>query len=81
MIDLMGVRLPNGGNAIFLTSTVSGAHSDISDESLTIVYSEAFAEGITVAMPIEEFYTLWMTCLLSDYEVEDVETVDLGPMH
>jgi hypothetical protein len=77
----MGVRLPNGGNAIFLTATIGGAHSDITDESLTIVYTDTFSSGITVAMPIEEFYTLWMTCLLSDYEVEDVETVDLGPLH
>ncbi len=81
MIDLMGVRLPNGGNAILLTSTVGGAHSDISDESITIVYTDTFTDGISVAMPIEEFYTLWMTCLLSDYEVEDVENVNLGPMH
>lgn len=81
MIDLMGVRLPQGGHAILLTADIGGAVSDIHDASRTVVYTDTFPDGITIEMPIEEFYTLWMTCLLSDYELVDVETADIGSLH
>ena len=81
MIDLMGVKIPNGGHAIFLTATIGGAHSDINNKQRTVVYTDCFMEGITIDMPIEEFYTLWMTCLLSDYELVDDPDANLGSLH
>lgn len=74
MIDLMAVKLPNGGSAVLLTATIGGAHSDLHHEDRTIAYTDCFSDGISIDMPIEEFYSLWMTCLVTDYEiVEELE--------
>lgn len=84
MIDLMGVKLPSGGHAILLTATIGGAHTDINNQKRTIVYTDCFSEGLAIDMPVEEFYTLWMTCLVTDYELVDVEEEEeavVGPLH
>ena len=74
MIDLMAVKLPDGGSAVLLTATIGGAHSDVHNKARTIAYTDCFSEGISIDMPIEEFYSLWMTCLVTEYEVvEEVE--------
>lgn len=74
MIDLMGVKLPNGGSAVLLTATIGGAHTDINNQKRTIVYTDCFSDGLAIDMPVEEFYSLWMTCLVTDYEiVEELE--------
>ena len=74
MIHLMGVKLPQG-QAIIPTETIAGAVSDLKNPKNTIVYSEAFPDGITVAIPISDFYDLWLACLLSDYEEITTEQV------
>ena len=75
MIELMGVKLPEG-DAILLTAEVGGAVSDLKNKKHTIVYTDTFCDGITVDMPIDEFFTLWMTCLMSDLEVVEMEEAD-----
>ncbi len=67
MIHLMGVKLPEG-QAIIPTETIVGAVSDLKNPKNTIVFSHAFPDGITVSIPISEFYDLWLACLLTEYE-------------
>lgn len=72
MIELMGVKLPQG-EAILLTAEVGGAVSDLKNSKHTIVYTDTFTEGITIDMTIAEFFTLWMTCLMSELEMAEIE--------
>lgn len=72
MIELMGVKLPKG-EAILLTAEVGGAVSDLQNPNLTVVYTDTFCEGITIDMPIAEFFNLWMTCLMSELELAEIE--------
>jgi hypothetical protein len=75
MIELMGVKLPKG-EAILLTAEVGGAVSDLSNPKLTVVYTDTFSEGITINMPISEFFDLWMACLMTDLEVVEITEPD-----
>ena len=72
MIPLMGVKLPKG-NGILLTATVGGATTSLNNPKQTDVYTDTFPHGITIDMPLEEFYDLWMNSLMSDVEWVDVE--------
>jgi hypothetical protein len=72
MIELMGVKLPKG-EAILLTAEVGGAVSDLSNPKHTVVYTDTFSEGITIDMPVAEFFNLWMTCLMSELELAEIE--------
>jgi uncharacterized membrane protein len=73
MIPLIGVKLPKG-NGILLTATISGATTSLTNPSHTDVYTDGFPNGITIDMPIEEFYDLWLSSLES--EIEWMETED-----
>lgn len=71
MIDLMGLPLPKG-NVIILTATIGGATSNVHNLKHTDVYTDFFPEGITVAVPIEEFYDIWIGHLLADLTLEEI---------
>ena len=71
MIDLMALPLPKG-KAIILTVTIGGATSNVHNPKHTDVYTDFFPEGITVAVPIEEFYDIWIGHLLADLDLEEV---------
>lgn len=76
MIPLMGVKLPKG-NGILLTATVGGATTSLSNPKQTDVYTDTFPQGITIDMPLEQFYDLWMNSLMNDVEWVDVEIHDV----
>lgn len=70
MIPLMGVKLPNG-NAVLLTSTVGGATTNTQNPKQTDVYTDTFPNGITVDMPLEDFYDLWLASLVTELEIKE----------
>lgn len=70
MIPLIGVKLPKG-NCIFLTSTIGGATTNPTNPRYTDVYTDTFPDGITINMPLEEFYDVWLGHLMT--EIEPVE--------
>jgi hypothetical protein len=72
MIELIGVNLPKG-KAILLTADVGGAVSDLNNPNHTIVYTDTFVDGLTIDMPISEFYDLWMSCLTDELSAIEVE--------
>lgn len=80
MIDLMTVKLPKG-EAILLTAEVGAAVSDINNPAHTIIYTDTFRDGITVDMPIAEFYELWLGCLMSDIEFVEIESKESAEVH
>ena len=80
MIDLMAVKLPKG-DALILTAEIGAAVSDINNAKFTVIYTETFPEGITIAMPISKFYELWIECLISDVELIEIELPDEKEVH
>jgi hypothetical protein len=72
MIPLIGVKLPKG-NGILLTATIGGATTNIANPKQTDVYTDLFPQGITIDMPLEEFYDLWLASLLTDFETYEAE--------
>ena len=80
MIDLMTVKLPKG-EAILLTAEIGAAVSDLNNSNHTIIYTDTFREGITINMPIAEFYDLWLGCLVSDVELIEIEFPDGQEVH
>jgi len=80
MIDLMTVKLPKG-EAILLTAEIGAAVSDLNNPNFTVVYTDTFREGVTVDMPISEFYELWLGCLVSDVELIEIEFPDNQEVH
>lgn len=72
MIPLIAAGTPGGGRVAFLTSTIGGVISDIRNNKHCVVYTDTFPDGITIDMPIEEFYDVWLGCLLSDIEVVEI---------
>lgn len=80
MIDLMTVKLPKGG-AILLTAEIGAAISDINNSAHTIIYTDTFRDGITVDMPIADFYDLWLGCLMSEIELVEIESKDSTEVH
>lgn len=70
MIPLIGVKLPQG-NAIFLTSTIGGATTNSKNQKQTDVYTDTFPDGITIDMPLEEFYDVWLASLITEFEVKE----------
>ena len=75
MIPLIGVKLPQG-NAILSTVTIAGATTNLKNKKQTDVYTDAFPEGITIDHPLEEFYDMWMSSLLTELEFYE-EKVDV----
>lgn len=80
MIDIMAVKLPKG-DAIILTAEIGAAVSDLNNPNFTVIYTDTFSEGITIAMPISEFYELWLGCLMSDIELVDIEEPNKSEVH
>jgi len=72
MIPLIGVKLPKG-NGIILTETVGGATTNIHNPKQTDVYTTTFPDRLTVDMPLQDFYDIWLSSLLNDLEEYEVE--------
>ena len=72
MIPLMRAKLPSG-EAVFLTLTIGGVTTNVHNPKHTDVYSDAFPDGITVAMTIDEFCDLWMGHLVGDIDKDEDE--------
>ena len=71
MIPLIGVKLPKG-DAILLTATIGGATTSLADPNQTDVYTDTFPTGLTIDMPLRNFYDLWYSSLVTEMEyVED----------
>jgi hypothetical protein len=70
MIPLIGVKLPSG-NAVLLTSTIGGATTNTKNLKQTDVYTDTFPDGITVDMPLEDFYDLWLASLVTELEIKE----------
>ena len=54
MMNVIEVPLPSG-KALFLTTTIAGAHTNLTQPKHTDVYTDSFPEGITIAMDIDGF--------------------------
>jgi len=80
MIDLMAVKLPKG-DAIILTAEIGAAVSDINNANFTVIYTDTFREGLTIAMPIAKFYDLWLGCLMSEIELIEIESPNDQEVH
>lgn len=70
MIPIIGVKLPNG-NAVLLTSTIGGATTNTKNIKQTDVYTDTFPEGLTIDMPLEDFYDLWLASLVTEIQVTE----------
>ena len=68
MIPLIRVELPDG-EGVFLTSTIGGATTNTKNKKQTDVYTDTFPNGITVDMPLEEFYALWFTSVVTELSI------------
>ena len=68
MMNIIEVPLPKG-SALFLTSTIAGAHTNLANTKHTDVYTDSFPEGITIAMQLEAFAELWEEALEEDAEL------------
>ena len=61
---LIAAELPKDqGMVVFLPATIGGCISDISNKDQTVVYTDTFPEGVTVAMPVSDFVEAWHTSL------------------
>jgi len=66
---LIACPLPkDNGIVVFYPATIGGCITDIGNKKQTVVYTDTFPEGVTVAMEIEEFSGAWQQALA----VEDV---------
>lgn len=76
MIPVFKVDLPKG-EALLLTATIGGATTNPTHPNQTDVYTDTFPEGLTIKMPIDEFFDLWMTCY--NTELEEVNAIVFTP--
>lgn len=69
---LLAAPLPKDqGIIVFLPATIGGCVTDISNKQQTVVYTDTFPHGVTIAMETSEFAGQWQTALaLEDYEIE-----------
>jgi hypothetical protein len=69
---LIAAPLPkNQGIVVFLPETIGGCVTDISNKSHTVVYTDTFPDGVTIAMDTNQFAEQWQTALaLEDVEIE-----------
>lgn len=69
---LIAAELPKDqGMVVFLPATIGGCISDISNKEQTVVYTDTFPEGVTVAMPVSDFVEAWQTALFyEEFEIE-----------
>lgn len=68
MMNIIEVPLPKGA-ALFLTTTIAGAHTNLANAKHTDVYTDSFPEGITIAMDLQSFAELWEEALEEDAEI------------
>lgn len=68
MMNIIEVPLPKG-SALFLTSTIAGAHTNLSNAKQTDVYTDSFPDGITIDMEINAFGELWEEALEEEEEI------------
>lgn len=69
---LIAAPLPkNQGTVVFLPETIGGCVTDISNKNQTVVYTDTFPDGVTIAMEVNQFAGQWQTALvLEEYEIE-----------
>lgn len=69
---LIAAPLPKDkGIVVFLPATIGGCVTDIANSKHTVVYTDTWPEGVTIAMDTQEFASHWQTALaLEDYEIE-----------
>lgn len=69
---LISAPLPkNQGVIVFLPETIGGCVTDISNDQQTVVYTDTFPEGVTIAMEVNSFAGQWQTALaLEDFDIE-----------
>ena len=72
MMMLIVAELPKDqGVVVFLPATIGGCISDIANKDQTVVYTDTFPEGVTVAMPVSDFVEAWQTALFfEDNQIE-----------
>mgnify|MGYP005990373789 CR=1 FL=1 len=68
MMNIIEVPLPKG-SALFLTTTIAGAHTNLANGKHTDVYTDSFPEGITIAMHLDAFAELWEEALEEEAEI------------
>lgn len=68
MMNIIEVPLDKG-SALFLTTTIAGAHTNLQNSKQTDVYTDSFPEGITIDMHISAFAELWEEALEEDEEI------------
>ena len=69
---LIAAELPKDkGMVVFLPATIGGCITDISDKNHTVVYTDTFPDGVTVAMPVSDFVEAWQTALF--FEENEIE--------
>ena len=69
---LIAAPLPkNQGIVVFLPATIGGCVTDISNDQQTVVYTDTFPVGVTIAMEANALAVQWQTALaLEDYDIE-----------
>lgn len=69
---LISASLPKDqGVVVFLPATIGGCVTDISNKKQTVVYTDTWPDGVTIAMEINDFAGQWQTALaLEDFEIE-----------
>jgi hypothetical protein len=83
MIPVITCDLPDGGIALLLTSSITGAVSYPDIDNSTRVFCKHWPGGeLIVDMPVNEFFTEWTASILGldlkkvEYEYEYVITSD-----
>ena len=69
---LIAAELPDdAGTVVFLSQTIVGGITDKFNKKNTIVYTDAFPEGITISMELDDFAACWQNALaLEDFQIE-----------
>ena len=74
---LLGCPLPHKkGHVIFLATDIGGAITNITNDEYTDVHSDTFPDGVTIAVPIKAFYSLWHAALVASDVDEEIEVDD-----
>ena len=73
---LLGCPLPHKkGHVVFLSTDIGGAITNSTNADYTDVYSDTFPQGVTIAVPVDDFYKLWQIAVNID-EPGDIELDD-----
>ena len=75
---LLGCPLPHKkGHVVFLSTDIGGAITNESNKDYTDVYSDTFPQGVTIAVPVADFFKLWQVAVAID-EPAEIEIEDDG---